>query len=208
MYRIMMLSAIFFGFSTASGLQKKKNVPLRIIGLSVVLEMILCMYMSFIGYLVITKGRTIGLNSTGAALGMILGVLIFSKITPQYKKVFFESYVIVLPLMYGLGKIGCAFAGCCAGIPFNGFMRVHTTNGNLFPIQKLEAVVFLLLFAGSLLLYFKDRFNPSHAVIIYCIAKIALDFLRIGHVDHLITTNQIMCAAIMAFFILYTSKSS
>lgn len=94
----------------------------------------------------LSKAANYGLNSTGGALGILAGVLIFSKITPQYKSAFFEAYTLVLPLMYGIGKIGCSFAGCCGGLPYNGIMRVHTQSGGAFPIQKLEALVFLLLF--------------------------------------------------------------
>ena len=73
---------------------------------------------------------------------------------------------------------------------------------NLFPIQKLEALVFLLLFAGSLVFYFKDRFNPLIGSIIYCIAKIALDFLRQAHLYHVITATQVMCVVIIVIFML------
>lgn len=206
MYKIMIASSFILGLPTAAYLQKRKNVPLNIIGLSVALEIPLCLYMAVLMTFLLSKGKNIGLNSTGAALGMLLGAIIFSKITPQYKKEFFISYEIILPLMYGLGKIGCACAGCCAGIPYNGLFRVHTKNGEAFPIQKLEAIVFLLLFAVSIVLYFKKRFNPLVAAIVYSTTKIVLDFLRASHIGHVITSNQIMCAVVMAVFVLIIYK--
>ena len=202
MYKIMIASGLFFGLLTVACLQKRKKVPGNIILLFVVLDLVMCLYISLLTNYVLTLGKYIRLNSSGAALGMLLGAFIFTKISPQYKKTFIESFVIALPLMYGLGKIGCAFAGCCAGLPYNGFMCVHTNNGNLFPIQKLEALVFLLLFAGSLVFYFKDRFNPLIGSIIYCIAKIALDFLRQAHLYHVITATQVMCVVIIVIFMI------
>ena len=201
MYRIMLVSALFFGLLIAACLQKRRNVPWKIIGLSVLLEIMLCLYMAVLVTALVSKGKYVGLNGTGAALGILIGILVFSKITPVYKRIFFEAYTVVLPLMYGLGKVGCAFAGCCGGLPYNGPFCVHTDKGSAFPIQKLEAVTFLIIFIVSLIVYFKERFDPYVAAIVYSAAKIMLDFLRVGHVDHLITDNQMMCAAILVGFV-------
>ena len=199
MYKTMIASALFFGLLTIAYLQQKRNVPKKIVFLFAVLELIMCLCTSLLTNFVLTKGQYIRLNSSGAALGMLLGAYIFTRITPKYKEVFFESFVVALPLMYGVAKIGCAFAG---------FMRVHTDKGNLFPIQKLESVVFLLLFAFSIVLYFKKRFNPLVASSIYAIAKIALDFLRYAHLYHVITATQVMCVVIVVLFIFLNRRQA
>ena len=208
MYKTMIASALFFGLLTIAYLQQKRNVPKKIVFLFAVLELIMCLCTSLLTNFVLTKGQYIRLNSSGAALGMLLGAYIFTRITPKYKEVFFESFVVALPLMYGVAKIGCAFAGCCEGLPYDGFMRVHTDKGNLFPIQKLESAVFLLLFAFSIVLYFKKHFNPLVASSIYAIAKIALDFLRYAHLYHVITATQVMCVVIVVLFIFLNRRQA
>ncbi|WP_026652569.1 hypothetical protein [Butyrivibrio proteoclasticus] len=45
----------------------------------------------------------------------LLGVLFYSKLYPQYKDKMITAYGLVCPYMYGVGKIGCAFSGCCGG---------------------------------------------------------------------------------------------
>ena len=66
----------------------------------------------------------IGLSSYGAIIGIIILVLLFSK---QFKKSFSELLIIILPaipLMYGIGKIGCFLTGCCYGIEYNKIFNV------------------------------------------------------------------------------------
>ena len=202
MYRIMILASFILGITTSAYLLKKKNVPLRIIAKSLSLELMLCIYLAIFTTYIISGKVRYGLNGTGGAAGMLLGAIIFSLITPQYKYIFWEAYTLVLPLMYGLGKIGCSFAGCCGGIPYNGICHIMTSEGAVFPVQMLEAAVFLLLFALSILAYKKNHFDPLKAAIVYSASKILLDFLRNTHVNRLVSTNQIMCMTIIVLLFL------
>ena len=220
MYRLMIGLSITLGIAVASFALGKKKVPANIIFLSVILELMLTIYLAIVTSYLLSGTKGYGLNGTGGAVGMILGAFIFSKITPKYKDAFLGAYVLALPLMYGLGKIGCSFAGCCGGISYNGPFHISTDHGNAFPIQALEAAVFLGLFVASAIIYVRDcsnsasaakdslnaistgvihakvRFNPVVAAIIYSIVKVLLDFLRETHNEKMITTNQIMCLSV------------
>ena len=203
MYRLMILTSFVLGLLSAALVLKRQNVKASIIGLSVILEMTFTFYMALIVTVILSGAKSCGLNSTGGALGLILGVIVFGFITPQYRKDFWIAYTLSLPLMYGVGKIGCSFAGCCAGICYDGIFHIATDKGNLFPVQITEAVIFILLYIFSMIIYYKDMYDPFVASVIYAVAKILLDFLRDTHEDKIISANQIMCLAIVVILIVY-----
>ena len=78
----------------------------------------------------------------GGLLGGILGVFIYSK---QFKisiKSLLLTILPVVPLVHGIGRIGCLCAGCCYGMEYNGFGAIvfntslFAPNGiPLFPMQ-------------------------------------------------------------------------
>ncbi|WP_196811630.1 prolipoprotein diacylglyceryl transferase family protein [Butyrivibrio sp. VCD2006] len=202
MYRIMILASFILGILVSSYILKNRKIPTRIIIMSLSLELMLSVYLALMVTYLLSGAKGYGLNSTGGAFGMLLGALIFSFITPQYKDAFWNAYTLVLPLMYGLGKIGCSFAGCCGGISYNGICHVHTAEGDFFPIQILEASIFLLIFAMSVFMYLRNRFDPIKAAIIYSLIKILLDFLRASHENKIISTNQVMCMVVIVLLLM------
>ncbi len=143
-----------------------------------------------------------GVSSYGAVIGIILIMVLYSK---QYGKKFKDLiYIIIssIPLMYGIGKIGCFFAGCCYGIKYNGPLNVvynysnSAPNGiSLFPIQLLESVAFIGIF---IYVYIKTKNKRSSdtmigkVIIMYGVTKFLLDYLRMSHVGIIITINQII----------------
>jgi len=199
MYATMIALSILLGLSTYAFSLMKKSIPGNIVLYSVFLELLISIYLALMMTYILSKGTVYGLNGSGGAAGMLIGTAIIYKIIPQYGKQFFSSCILSLPLMYGIGKIGCAFAGCCGGIGYNGPFHIHSACGNVFPIQAVEAAVFLIIFVISLWFYRNDRFHPLHAAIIYCIMKIFLDFFRETHESQFITANQIMCFGIALF---------
>lgn len=65
---------------------------------------------------------SLGLTAYGGIIGALLFLLLFSF---QFKKSFKEILYIFMPsipLMYGISKIGCYFASCCAGIEINTYI--------------------------------------------------------------------------------------
>ena len=146
------------------------------------------------------KFMEIGFSSYGAVIGTILVLILFAK---QYKKSFKEMLTAILPsipLMYGIGKIGCFLTGCCYGIEYNGIFNVMykysssaPSGVRLFPIQLVEAIVFILIF---FYIYQKKKKNSpkiiSYVFILCGILKFLLDYLRASHVNIVLSTNQIV----------------
>ena len=126
----------------------------------------------------------------------------FVKILPNYKKDFEAAITLSLPLMYGIGKIGCASCGCCYGIPYHGFGSINGREGLCFPIQSVEAIVFLLVFAIVVFFYIKNILNMEYALIGYSILKFVLDYFRFDHYGRVITLNQILCIVIVTVVVI------
>ena len=159
----------------------------------------------------------VGLSSYGAVIGIILMLLLFSK---QYKKKFGELIYIFLPsipLMYSIGKIGCFLVGCCYGIEYNGpFSIIYNYSYSapkgisLFPIQLLEAIVFMLIF----IYIYRNKENKYNVkfigktLVICGASKFLLDYLRESHVGQIISINQIVSLIfiILGLYFIFENK--
>lgn len=158
----------------------------------------------------------IGLSSYGAAIGIIILLIIFAK---QYKKNFKElinNILPAIPLMYGISKIGCFLAGCCYGIKYNGPLSITykyslsaPKNISLLPIQIIETITFILIY-----LYIskkkKENKNIIGITLLLCgLSKFLLDYLRMNHIDKILTVNQIVSIPfIIIGLILYFKEKS
>ena len=107
---------------------------------------------------VLTQG---GIVFYGALFGGVLGALIGIKIFRINLPVFEASVVPYIPLGHALGRVGCALAGCCYGIEYDGPFAIHYPDNHPlypffdssvghFPVQFLEAfldiiIMFILL---------------------------------------------------------------
>lgn len=135
-----------------------------------------------------------GLSSYGGAIGVIVAAIVFEKIYSK-DKVFIESAILSLPLIYSISKLACFFAGCCYGLPCqNGIFSVTYTNGlniPLIPIQLIETITFLIIFIICFLIK-KDKNIISITVLLCAISKFILDFFRYTHLKETISKNQII----------------
>ncbi|MBR6795301.1 MAG: prolipoprotein diacylglyceryl transferase, partial [Clostridia bacterium] len=126
----------------------------------------------------------------GGLLGGTLGLFIYAK---QFKIDFFrysDIYATVLPVGHAIGRVGCFFAGCCYGIPHDGFLSyTYTFSVGMTPlgvpllaIQLIEALLLFLLFLVllSLILLQKRRvgFCTAVYVITYAVLRFILEFFR------------------------------
>ena len=104
---------------------------------------------------------------------------------PDCAKDMADFLVIYLALGHAIGRIGCFFAGCCFGVPYNGpFAMVFSVgspafqkHGNipLFPSQILESIFLLVL--CILLRYLKKNRLLVYAVL-YSAFRLFADFAR------------------------------
>ncbi len=156
--------------------------------------------------------KNMGLSSYVGCFILILTSLFYEKINPSKDNYYIKSTIISLPLIYGISKLGCFFAGCCYGIPYNGFLSITYTSGlniPLFPIQLLESVIFIIIFLLLLKIHKKYNANIINITILICaFIKFVLDFLRYDHLTKMITTNQIISIILILIVIVnYIIKS-
>ncbi len=99
--------------------------------------------------------------------------------------VFCDSAVPCVPLGHALGRIGCTLGGCCYGIEYQGFGAIWSHEKGegilLFPVQPLEALLNLALFA-ALVIYTRKRRPGMRTLYVYLAAyaviRFSLEFLR------------------------------
>lgn len=157
--------------------------------------------------------KELGFSSLGGVIGGLIMLYLYSLLVKKDYKYMLILFMPSIPLMYAIGKIGCFVAGCCYGIPYDGIGHIvyHSSevallNTNLFPIQIVETIIFLIIFIYIISRYYKKKFSIKLIMIeiIVCgIAKFLLDFLRYEHTVKLITSNQIMCLLLVIFSSIY-----
>ena len=96
-----------------------------------------------------------------------------------------NAYVPAIPLGHGVGRIGCFFAGCCYGLPYDGLGAVRLADAaipySVFPIQLVEAV---LNFSLAIVLIYLSKKRPRGLCLLciyllcYSMERIVLEFFR------------------------------
>ncbi len=123
--------------------------------------------------------------------GLIGGLLMIWLYCKKYKLPFFmylENLIPALPLIHGLGRVGCFLAGCCYGRPtpppFGVFFHpdsVAPAGISFFPVQLLEAAINLIIFL-LLFLYSRKKRQSGQILglylLLYPVARFGLEYLR------------------------------
>ena len=136
----------------------------------------------------------LGLSSMGCLIGYLVGIYILKIII---NKININSYYLIIPLSYSIGKVGCFFHGCCRGFIYNGLLSVHYYNNeyNYFPIQLVESLAFIILFL-ILNKYKKNRNIEYITIMCFCLIKFILDYFRFSH-NYFISINQLFALLII-----------
>lgn len=145
---------------------------------------------------------SLGFAAYGAAIGAILSLVLFGL---KFNIALDEILYIFMPsmsLMYGIGKIGCFFTGCCHGIRYDGLGSVVYNYSNsapenvrLFPIQIIEALLFFIIFVYMIIQTNKKHFNLNTvgvSIVLCGSSKFLLEYLRASHRGMFISANQII----------------
>ena len=126
----------------------------------------------------------------GGFIGGFLGLLIYVKQFKMKFLPFLDVYAAVVPLGHAFGRVGCLFGGCCYGMEYDGPFAVvyHSSlnmstplNTPLLPMQLIEALGLLLIFAVVLTVYLKGAKTgtvPVVYVLCYSVMRFILEFLR------------------------------
>lgn len=156
-----------------------------------------------------------GFSSMGGMIGLLVGSFISDKLLKTKGYTVLTAYSYQIPLIYAVSKLGCLSAGCCYGVAYKGLFSVQYIGSNavadeVFPIQLVESIVFLLIYMTGLWLRHKQStkgYDYSLFVIVALssVTKGLLDFLRYDRAG-LISVNQILCIGVLvgvsAIFIL------
>ena len=126
----------------------------------------------------------------GGLAGGLVGILVYAKQFRMRIEKLLEIYATVLPLGHAFGRLGCFFAGCCYGMPYDGKFSCtyHVSIGNtptnisLFPIQLAEAIGLVIIFSLLLIVYLKTQEKCGITPILYCslypLLRFTLEFFR------------------------------
>ncbi len=211
LYPIFLIASLVIGLVIPSIKLAKAGMRKDILVCVALLNMFLALFFGKIYTMLAEKNidfiRT-GFSSLGGLIGFLAGTYIFYFICDKDKKIL-ENYIISLPLIYAISKMGCFLAGCCHGIEYTGIfsIRYETSSAcevttGVLPVQMLETIVFIGIY---LLLNIKVA-NENKVVItllLSAIAKFALDFLRYSHAGQILSTNQIVCLSIVVVCAIY-----
>lgn len=159
----------------------------------------------------------------GGLLGGIFGIWICRKVFHISIGAYMQIAVPCIPVAHGFGRIGCSLAGCCYGIPYNGWGAITYTNSMfapngqpLFPVQALEACLEFGI-AGVLLLYI-NRFHGKRGFLIYvglyAAVRFCLEFFRYDNAERgvflNVSTSQYISLALLAvvFWLFYWERKT
>ncbi len=124
----------------------------------------------------------------GGLIGALVGYFIYCKKFKINTVQMLDLIAPSIPIIHAFGRLGCNFAGCCYGIPYNGpghviFHRSLVAPGDiaLFPTQLAESV--LNFIAGILLLLYSTKAKKTGNVlgvyiIYYSVMRFLIEFLR------------------------------
>ncbi|MBO5005924.1 MAG: prolipoprotein diacylglyceryl transferase [Clostridia bacterium] len=202
LYGLLFFAGIILASCAALPLAKKRGFDLYDIAASAAYAMIGAIVGAKLLFIVVSIKEIIELELSllaiikggfvfyGGLIGGAIGILIYIK-QYQLDPSVFDIYAAVLPLGHALGRVGCFFAGCCYGIPHDGFASVVYTstmgltplNEPLLAIQLIEAACLLLLFAVQILVFCLSKrdakgLQTSLYLCIYPVMRFVLEFFR------------------------------
>lgn len=153
----------------------------------------------------------------GGLLGGVVGLLLYGRQFQVDIIHYADIFAAVLPLGHAFGRIGCFFAGCCYGIPYDGVGSICYQHSNniftpigveLFPVQIVEAACLSVLFIVLIWVLFHHQ-KPGRVTKLYlgsyATLRLFLEFLR-GDVERGgmlgLSTSQWVSLLILGYIVL------
>ena len=214
-YPFIVLGAVAIGFIVAILFMRHFKVSKQTIMYTCLLTFVCTIVTSLIAALKVSpEGISVGFSGLGGAVGMVGGIFLSSIIIKDKPDCVMASFVASAPLMYGLAKLGCLFAGCCHGKDYHGPFAIvyHGENEvSYFPAQIIDMIAFLLIFLIATVLIFKMKKKANAALIIFAVitpVRYVLEYLKYYHEGALIESGQItvLVAGAIALILLFVWK--
>lgn len=201
LYGICFFLGILIAVMTATFIAPKRKLPRYEIIYSAVYIMVGALIGSKLLFIAVTMEMIIkenipieavlrgGFVFYGGLAGGAAGLIIYAKQFKMSVDTFCEIYAAVLPLGHAIGRIGCFFAGCCYGIPYDGLLSCTYQHaiGNtpcdmpLLPIQLIEATALIMVFVFLIIVFFHTQAKwavTSTYMILYSVIRFTLEFFR------------------------------
>ena len=146
--------------------------------------------------------------------GLFVAVILFMIIGRTFNKNPIhccEIGLICMNIYFLFSKIGCFFAGCCHGNPYNGFLSVTYTEGThaflygvpLFPVQLADAAARTAIIVIMIAMYYKDIFHSVRLPLFFCLTGICYYWSMFFWYEPCKTVNQNGIDYILIFTILF-----
>lgn len=127
----------------------------------------------------------------GGLVGSLIGIYVYCRREKMPVGPFYDVAVTAIPVMHGIGRIGCLMAGCCYGMEYNGPFAITFPENELipslsgverFPMQIIEALYNVILFIALFILIKKKILKNGRALGVYLMAyslmRFMLEFFR------------------------------
>lgn len=207
LYGIIIIISLMVGFIFVYKYLKRSNVSFEVSMITYTFSLIFMFLFAVLLTLVVE--HKLGLSSMGAAAGVIVSLFILDILYVNERKIINKCYLLLLPLLYGLSKIGCLLAGCCHGYIYDGILSLKYGDNYYFPTQGLESILFIFIF---FYLYKNEskRCIYSKTFIICGIVKFLLDYTRYTHIGVVLSVNQILCliSCVIGIILLFKEKKN
>ena len=204
-YPVMILTAVAAGLIVQYLLNTRRGIRKDIAGIAILAGVFFSLGGGLLLTFITSKGQYFGLSSLGGLVGLYAANVLVAVIAkrPYYPTIMAQDATLVLPLMYGISKIGCFCAGCCRGAGYHGFGAVTYIEDagsiTVLPVQLLETLSFFGIFALGMLWFHQKKNGAVHVVFIGCmVVKFALDFLRESHTGLILSQTQVFCLILLA----------
>ena len=199
-YSIMILTSLVIGMIILFILDTKRGLDNTISSLHILVSLVATVIGGLLLTLIISLGKSIGFSSLGGLAGMYAGGILIAMISrqPYHMKLLAQNTTLTLPIMYSISKIGCFLAGCCRGIGHIGLCSVvyidKAGSMSVIPIQLIESIIFLAIFAVGIWLWMhKNKYTIHLVFITSAMSKFVLDFLRESHAGVILSMTQVLC---------------
>lgn len=146
----------------------------------------------------------------GGLIGGILCVFLAGKLHKIRVMPYLRTAIVFVPFVHAFGRFGCFMAGCCYGIPWQGFPAVIFPENSsapagipLFPVQLVEALGLLVIFGIELWLLLKKnfRYTTELYILLYAVLRFIMEFFRYDDIRGFaagISTSQWICLGCFA----------